>query len=100
MQTVSSLLFPLLEMCFPAGLHYPQILPFGKVCMYGEIKTSFLGKVRISVIFWTFLLGRLITSVDPQGKRNLISAFVSSSGNNCGNKCRYTYNFKASFSVN
>ena len=35
------------EMCLPAGLHYPFILPFGKVRIYGDIKTSFLGKVRI-----------------------------------------------------
>ena len=35
------------EMCFPAGLNYPFILPFGKVRIYGDIKTSFLGKVRI-----------------------------------------------------
>ena len=34
-------------MCFPAGLLYPFILPFGKVRIYGDIKTSFLGKVRI-----------------------------------------------------
>ena len=54
-QADSSLLFPLLmkadeglgEMCFPAGLHYPFILPFGKVRIYGDIKTPFLGKVRI-----------------------------------------------------
>ena len=32
------------EMCFPAGLHYPYILPFGKVLIYGDIKASFLGK--------------------------------------------------------
>ena len=24
-------------MCFPAGLHYPLILPFGKVRIYGDI---------------------------------------------------------------
>ena len=51
--------------------HRGSTLPFGKVRIYGDIKTSFLGKVRkkisISVIFWTFLLGKLISSVDPQG---------------------------------
>ena len=52
-QADSSLLFPLLmkalERCVsvPAGLHYPFILPFGKVRIYGDIKTPFLGKVRI-----------------------------------------------------
>ena len=35
------------EMCFPAGLHCPFILSFGKVCIDGDIKTSFLGKVHI-----------------------------------------------------
>ena len=35
------------EMCFPAGLNYAFILPYGKVPIYGDIKTSFLGKVRI-----------------------------------------------------
>ena len=52
---------------FPRG----STLPLGKVRVYGDIKTSFLGKVSIktsiSVIFWTFLLGKLINSVDPQG---------------------------------
>ena len=71
---------------FPRGSTYPFRLPFGKVRIYGDIKTSFLGKVRIYgdiktsffrksshkdisiyVIFWTFLLGKLINSVDPQG---------------------------------
>ena len=49
--------FPLLmtglgEMCFPRG----STLPFGKVRIYGEIKTSFLGKVRIKThrILWNF----------------------------------------------
>ena len=54
-------------MCFLAGLHYPFILPFGKVRIYGDIKTSFLKDIPISVIFRTFLLGKLINSVDPQG---------------------------------
>ena len=54
-------------MCFPAGLH--SLL---EKFAYMAIKTSFLGKVRIkdtsiSVIFWTFLLGKLTNSVDPQG---------------------------------
>ena len=78
-------------MCFSAGQHYPFILPFGKIRIYGDIKTFFLGKVRIKphrfLSFWTFLLGKLINSVDPQGNR----AFVSSSGNNCGNICQYAY---------
>ena len=61
-QTDSSLSFPLLmkalERCvFPAGLHYPYFIPFGKV----RIKNT-----SISVIFWIFLLGKYINSVDPQ----------------------------------
>ena len=32
------------EMCFPSGLNYPFILPFGKVRIYGDIKTSFSEK--------------------------------------------------------
>ena len=35
------------EICFPTGLHYPIILSFGKVRIYGDINTSFLGKVCI-----------------------------------------------------
>ena len=27
------------DMCFPAGIHYLFILPFEKVCIYGDIKT-------------------------------------------------------------
>ena len=60
------------EMCFPAGLHYPIILPFGKVRIYGDINTPLSRKsshkdTSISVIFWTFLLEKLTNSVDPQG---------------------------------
>ena len=60
-------------MCFPAGLHYPNILPFGKVChdiwRYEDIlsRKSSHKNASISVIFWTFLLGKLINSVDLQG---------------------------------
>ena len=46
----------------------------------------------ISVKFRTFLLGKLINIVDLQG----IGAFVSSSGNNCGNICRYAYHLNKS----
>ena len=35
------------KMCFPASLNYPSILLLEKVRIYGDIKTSFLGKVRI-----------------------------------------------------
>ena len=39
----------------------------------------------------------LINSVDPQGKKsNLIKAFVSGSGNSCGNICRSTYHLNKS----
>ena len=60
-------------MCFPAGLHYPNILPFGKdrhdIWRYEDIlsRKSLHKNASISVIFWTFLLGKLINSVDLQG---------------------------------
>ena len=54
-------------MCFPAILHYPFILPFGKVRIYGDIKESFLEKVRIKIHRFLRYLGKLINSVDPQG---------------------------------
>ena len=71
-QADSSLFFLMLMKAwrdvFPSG----PTLPFVKVRIYGDIKTSLLGKsshkeTSISVIFWTFLLGKLINSVDPQG---------------------------------
>ena len=50
----------------------------------------------ISVIFWTFLFGKLINCVDPQRNMHLTRAFISSSGNNCGNICRYAYHLNKS----
>ena len=62
---------------FPRGSTLSINSPFWKsphIWRYitGEIKTSFLGKVRIKThrflcYFWTFLLGMLVNSVDPQG---------------------------------
>ena len=97
-QADSSLLFPLLmkalERC---GSTLSIHSPFWKS---SHIKTPFLGKshkdTSISVIFWTFLLGRLINSVDPQGNTSSHQGFVSSSRNNCGNICRYAYHLNKS----
>ena len=50
----------------------------------------------VSLIFLTFLLGKLIKSVDPQGSTSSHQGFVSSSGNNCGNICRYAYHLNKS----
>ena len=46
----------------------------------------------ISVIFWTFLLEKLTN----RETHHLIRAFVSSSGNNCGNISRYMYHLNKS----
>ena len=46
-QADSSLLFPLLMKALERCVYYPIILPFRKVRIYGDINTSFLGKVRI-----------------------------------------------------
>ena len=51
-------------MCFPAALHYPNILPFGKVRIYGDMKTSFLGKVGIKHIDFCDILGILVGTVN------------------------------------
>ena len=83
------------EMCFPAGLNYPFILPLEKFAYmaYKDIlsRKSSHKDTSISVIFRTFLLGKLINSVDPQGNTSSHQVFVSSSGNNCRNICRYAY---------
>ena len=60
------------EMCFPTGLHYPIILPFGKVRIYGDINTSSLEEVRIKTHRFLWCFGhscwkKLTNSVDPQG---------------------------------
>ena len=52
---------------FPCGSTYPFLLHFGKVCIYFLPRKSSHKDPSISVIFWTFLLGKLINSVDPQG---------------------------------
>ena len=68
-QADSSLSFPLLikalERCvFPAGLHYPYFLPFGKGRIYGDIKSSFLGKVRIKHIDLCDILDILVGKIN------------------------------------
>ena len=64
-------------MCFPAGLHYPNILPFGKVRIYGDIKTSILRKVRIKHIDFCDILDILAGKVNkecrPAGKHIILS---------------------------
>ena len=80
-QADSFLLFPLGEMCFPAGLHYPFILLWksSHIWRYKDIlsRKSSHKDTSISLIFLTFLLGKLIKSVDPEGK-HMISSGPSS----------------------
>ena len=81
-QADSSLLFPLLmkvlEICVSPRVYTIHKLSLLKKSAYMAIYhridqyISFLGKVRIKThrflyYFWTFLLGKLINSVDPQG---------------------------------
>ena len=58
------------EMCFPVGLHCPFILFWKSLhrWRYKDIlsRKSSHKDTSISVIFWTFLLGKLINIVDPQ----------------------------------
>ena len=71
---------------------------FAYMAIYHRIDQNILSRksshkdTPISVLFWTLSFGKLIYSVDPQ----VIRAFVSSSGNNCGNICRYTYHLNKS----
>ena len=74
-QTDSSLLFPLLmkglETCVSPRVYLSIPSPFWKsshICRYKDIlsRKSSHKDISISVIFWTFLLGKLINSVDPQ----------------------------------
>ena len=51
-------------MFFPAGLHYPYFLPFGKGRGYGAIKSSFLGKVCIKHIDLCDILDILVGKIN------------------------------------
>ena len=89
-------------MGFPAGLHYPFIFSFGKVRHYGDIdilsRKSSHKNTSISVIFWTFLMGKLINSVDPKGNTSSHQGLRQQQRkyNNCGNICRYAYHLNKS----
>ena len=81
-QADSSLLFSLLmkalERCVSPRV-YSIHSPFRKVPVYGDIKTlsrkSSHKDTSISVIFWTFLVGKLINSIDPQGNTSSHQGF-------------------------
>ena len=75
-QADSSLFFPLLmkalERCVSPRVYLSIPSPFWKslhIWRYKDIisRKSSHKDISISVIFWTFLLGKLINSVDPQG---------------------------------
>ena len=71
-QADSSLLFPLLmkalERCVSPRVYTP-LWKSSHIWRYKDIpsRKSSRKDTSISVIFWTFLLGKLINSVDPQG---------------------------------
>ena len=71
-QADSSLLFPLpmkaLERCVSPRVYTP-FWKSSHILRYKDIlsRISSHKDTLISVIFWTFLLGKLITSVDQQG---------------------------------
>ena len=71
-QADSSLLCPLLMKALERCVSPRVYSPFWKsshICRYKDIlsRKSSHKDTSISVIFWTFLLGKLINSVDPQG---------------------------------
>ena len=71
-QADSSILFPLLMMALERCVSVRVYSPFWKsshIWRYKDIlsRKSSHKDISISVIFWIFLLGKLINSVDPQG---------------------------------
>ena len=71
-QADSSLLFPSLMKALESGSTLFIHFPFWKSSHIWRYKDSLSRKsshkdTSISVIFWTFLLGKLTNSVDPQG---------------------------------
>ena len=71
-QADSSLLFPLLMKALERCVSPRIYTPFWKSSHIWRYKDMLSRKsshkdTSISVIFWTFLLGKLINSVDPQG---------------------------------
>ena len=101
-QADSSLLFPLLMKAgwrdvFPHGSTLSDHSPFWKSSHIWRYKYLLSRKslhkdTSISVIFWTFLLEKLTN----RETHHLIRAFISSSGNNCGNIRRYAYHLNKS----